>query len=857
MSAELGKLRGSSFAGYTRRMSIDDGVFPGGMIREIQVTGTLGSGGMGDVFSGFDRRLERKVALKVIRPERRLDHDTRRRFLREARMLSRIKHPNICQIHDLIERPEGDVLILELVEGQSLREIIDEGLDHAEALAIGRQLLEVLVAVSRQGIVHRDLKPENIIVQPNGSIKVLDFGIARAADEGLSTFAGTSQATVPSEESELTAEWVSERTANLTSRQFLVGTIRYMSPEQARGEHVGPASDIFSAGLILQEMLTGETPFEKGLPMDVLLKKVAWGDIRSPTGLPAALRGFLERMTSLAPAERPSSRDALDQLSSIQDAPRQRRRRLLLIATSCLMTLLAVGMTLQWFRASREADRARRSLAEAREVSTFLEQLFYLSDPFIVQEATQSATGESITAEELLSRGATTVRKRFEDQPLARARFMVLLGSIHRRLGRFDRAAEMLEQAVTLRRENLPSNHPDLGRALFELGAIQRRQAEYGESARLLEQALSIVTNGGGGASIDQADILEEMALLAADEARYQDAEALYQKVLGIRRTRPPGHELALALTLQRSAAVEPALGRRDLAHQRLDEALEIVRKSQRPDSLAEVGLLNELARLEVASGRFTEAEQHWENALATGREQLPADHPLLATLLTNLANVLDEQGRFSEAEPLYREALAIKEKSVGAGHPEYAQILFNIATLTEHQGRFNEAELLYGQSLEIFENSLGSSHPIVGVGLNSLAVLKQGQKDYLEAERLYFRALQIFTKSFGKDHPYSSMVLNNLGEVNRLNGRMEIAERYYREALEIVEKGDGADEPSTAEILRGLAITCAALGKSEEAERCFQRAVTILETTGMPTDQVVADQEASRLSLADRIRKR
>ena len=167
-------------------MSADGGVVPGGMIGEIQVTGVLGSGGMGEVFSGFDRRLERKVALKVIRPERRLDQDTRRRFLREARMLSRLKHPNICQIHDLLERPEGDVLILELVEGRSLREIIDDGLGHEDALNIGSQLLEVLVAVHRQGIVHRDLKPENIIVQPDGSIKVLDFGIARADEEVLS-----------------------------------------------------------------------------------------------------------------------------------------------------------------------------------------------------------------------------------------------------------------------------------------------------------------------------------------------------------------------------------------------------------------------------------------------------------------------------------------------------------------------------------------------------------------------------------------------------------------------------------------------------------------------------------------------
>ncbi len=833
-------------------MTANDAVFPGGVIGEIEIVGVLGTGGMGRVYSGFDRRLERRVALKVIRPERCLDEVARTRFIREARMLSRIQHPNICQIHDLIERPEGDVLILEQVEGRSLREVIEDGIDQAASLAIGRQLLEVLVAVHRQGIVHRDLKPENIMVQPDGSIKVLDFGLARGIEEAAPQAPGGPSEIGALEDEDATAEWISERSENLTSQHFLVGTLRYMSPEQARGEQVGSASDLFSTGLILQEMLTGESPFERGLPMDVLLKKVAWGDIRPATGLAPALRGFLDRLTSMAPADRPSSRDALDQLLIILDAPRRRRLRVLLSVGLCLMTLLAAGMTVQWFRASREADRARRSLAEAQEVSVFLEQLFELSDPFALTEEKQPEGGESITAEDLLERGAETIRERFEDQPLARARFMIVLGSIHRRLGRFDRAAELLEQAVEIRRERLSPEDPELGRALLNLGAILRRQAKFLEAGEHLEEALRITSSGTPDLLMDRADVLEEMALLAADQAKFQKAEGLFERVLEIRQRNSGSQKLALALTLQRSAAVQLSLGHRDLAHSRLSDALEIVREKQGSGSLTEVSLLSELARLEVASGRFKEAEVHWKTALSTARRRLPADHPLLATLLTNLANIQDEQGRFSEAEPLYREALTIKEKSVGAGHPEYAQILFNIGALAEHQGRFDEAELLYNQCVEIFEKSLGSHHPLVGVVLNSLATLKQGKGDFLGAERLYRRALDVFEKAFGREHPYSSMVLNNLGEVNRLNGRMEIAEGFYREALEVGEKTNGPDHPSTAEVLRGLAITSAALGKTEQAEICFQRALRILESSGVSTDQVLSDLEAWRRSQAD-----
>ncbi len=834
-------------------MTASDVVFPGGVIGEIEIVGVLGTGGMGRVYSGYDRRLERRVALKVIRSERSLDQEARRRFVREARMLSRIQHPNICQIHDLIERPEGDVLILEQVEGRSLREVIEGGIDQNDALAIGRQLLEVLVAVHREGIVHRDLKPENIMVQPDGSIKVLDFGLARGIEKAVPPAPGGPSDIGVLEDQDVTAEWISARSENLTSQHFLVGTLRYMSPEQARGEQVGSASDLFSAGLILHEMLTGESPFDQDLPIEVLLKKVAWGDIRPATGVAPALRGFLERLTSMAPADRPSSRDAFEQLGIILHAPRRRRLRLLLSAGVCLMTLLAAGMTVQWIRASREADRARRSLAEAREVSVFLEQLFELSNPFALREEQQPERGESITAEALLERGAETIRERFEDQPLARARFMIVLGSIHWKLGRFDRAAEMLEQALAIRRELLSPEDPQLGLVLLKLGAVRRTQAKFTEAGELLDEALRISSSGAPGRLMEHANVLEEMALLASEQAKFQEAENLFETVLEIRRSMPVTQDIALALTLQRSAGVQLALGHRSPARSLLGEALDIVRKNRGSGGLAEVSMLSELARIDIASGRLIDAEDHLMGALSTARARLPAEHPLLATLLTNLANVLDDQGRFEEAEPLQREALSIKEKAVGTDHPEYAQILFNLGRLTENQGRFDEAESLYGQALEVFEESLGSEHPLVGVGLNSLAILKQEKGDFLGAEVLYLRALDVFQKAFGREHPYTTMVLNNLGEVNRLNGRLEIAEGFYQEALEVGEKTNGADHPATAEVLRGLAITSGALGKTEQAEDYFQRALDILEAAGVATDQVLSDQEDWRAGLNTR----
>ncbi len=149
----------------------------------FRVVGELGQGGMGSVYIGLDENLGRRVALKVIRPDQRLDPMRKARFLREARVLSSLDHPNVCQFHDFIEGEKQDCLVLELVEGRNLREALDEGLDDGQKIRIAEQLLDVLVAVHGKGVIHRDLKPENIMLTDAGDIKVLDFGLARPVED--------------------------------------------------------------------------------------------------------------------------------------------------------------------------------------------------------------------------------------------------------------------------------------------------------------------------------------------------------------------------------------------------------------------------------------------------------------------------------------------------------------------------------------------------------------------------------------------------------------------------------------------------------------------------------------------------
>src|SRR4051794_3120899 len=151
----------------------------GRRLGHIRVERILGQGGMGDVYEGFDEKLARRVALKALHRDQRLDDEARARLIREARTLSQLDHPNICRIHDYIEGADADVLVLELIEGRTLQRAIEEGLSRAEKLRISQAIAEVLVVAHRFGIVHRDLKPENVMLTKTGVVKVLDFGLAR------------------------------------------------------------------------------------------------------------------------------------------------------------------------------------------------------------------------------------------------------------------------------------------------------------------------------------------------------------------------------------------------------------------------------------------------------------------------------------------------------------------------------------------------------------------------------------------------------------------------------------------------------------------------------------------------------
>lgn len=356
-------------------------------IGRYRILHRLGSGGMGDVYAGIDETLQRKVALKVIRADRRLSVEAQERFLREARILSKLDHPNICRAYDYIRGDAADWLVIELVEGVSLSDIIQRKDTPPRALAIATEIAEVLVVTHAAGIVHRDLKPSNVMITRAGHAKVLDFGIARGGESAAipgpprpsSVLAADAPAGHDAPVDDGVTHTITPATAALdeddvtrfqTRADSAVGTVPYMSPEQAAGHIASVASDMFSFGLLLQEMLTGRRAYPHGLDRLALLRLVQAGHI-DPISGNGELAHLVRRLTALAPSQRPTAVEALEKLRWIHDAPRRRVRRLAVAAAVLVVVLGSVKYTLDLQRertaalaAEADANR-RRGQAEA------------------------------------------------------------------------------------------------------------------------------------------------------------------------------------------------------------------------------------------------------------------------------------------------------------------------------------------------------------------------------------------------------------------------------------------------------------------------------------------------------------
>ncbi len=266
----------------------------GRKVRQFRIVELLGRGGMGDLYIGFDEVLRRQVAIKAIRDAQLLKARTRALFLREARVLSQLEHPNICRIYEYIEEELCDFLVLELIRGKTLKDALTENLSGTDKLRFAKQIASGLAAAHSKGIVHCDLKPANVMLTDRHEAKILDFGIASVRQ----------------------AQGIAPETSGATWRPrqgMIVGTPGYMSPEQAGGKPVDAATDVYALGLLLQELFTGQPAYYRGSPDNLFVRMICGGTVPIQ-GLAPELTALIGETLALEPAERPSASEVAERL---------------------------------------------------------------------------------------------------------------------------------------------------------------------------------------------------------------------------------------------------------------------------------------------------------------------------------------------------------------------------------------------------------------------------------------------------------------------------------------------------------------------------------------------------------------
>jgi tetratricopeptide (TPR) repeat protein len=493
------------------------------------------------------------------------------------------------------------------------------------------------------------------------------------------------------------------------------------------------------------------------------------------------------------------------------------------------LAALTVTAAVAAFLANQQRMRANEALARveieaetAKQTTRFMTRLFEVSDP-------SEARGNTITAKEIMERGAERIQKELTAQPGIQATLMETLGTVYTSLGLYNQAVSLLQSALDKRKALYGEKDLAVAQSLDRLGEVLKLKAEYDRALPMYRQALALRREMLGNEHIDTArsvyelaDLQSRMGDIAAAEPLFREALTLRRKLTGAKSPEVAQSTEGLALNLFDQGNTEEAvkLMREAVAMQRT------LHDGPYPD-LAEA--LNNLGWMLAELGEFKETEQLYREALDMKRVLLGDLHPEIAIGLNNVAFVLQAQGRYDAAEPLYLDALTMQRKLLGADHPDIALALNNLAFLAHDKGDLKTAAKMSRDSLEMYQRTLGAEHPEVAQSMHNLAMWLIEDGKLAEAEPLLRQALEMRRKLLGADHADAASSMTLLAGLLIDTGRYDEALKLATDARAVWNKAlaPGHWRTASAEAAEGAAL--AGLRRFDEAEPLLLEGYTAL----------------------------
>jgi len=806
-------------------------------IAGYRIVGLLGEGGMGVVWEAEQERPNRRVALKVMRRDHRVDDLHRRLFLREAETLARLKHPNIAAIYASGHTEDGhDFFAMELVQGRTLAQWLADRparLDVGELglrLHLFRTICDAVHYAHQRGVIHRDLKPANIIVSDaleaasehsSGShlptVKILDFGLARIVD------------------ADVAATQVSEI-------GMIKGTLQYMSPEQARGDvaAIDVRTDVYALGMILYEMLTGRRPYEvnraalaeavrvicEDTPLPL---RESWSGVRKPDGdletivnkalekeadrrygSAAALADDVGRYMDSQPIQaRPPS--AAYQLRKMV----QRNRLAAGFAATLLLLVVAFAgvATIQARAVSRQRDRAEAEAAKAQAVNQFMRETLSAANPW--------GAGYNVSVVEALDQATKKISSSFAGQPLVEAEVEQTIGDTFKSLGRFSRAKPLLESAFDARTRLLGRDDPETIESLAALSQLAWRDSRFDEAITRTRELLEVRRRVFKDPSAEVAKTLEILGRVLTAAGRYEEAGTVIQDALVMSRTLHGERSLEVAACYQAQGALEVAW-QQDyaLAEELARKQIEILRALEGGDTMETAMALNDLGVTVMLQGRSEEAVPILEKAANDLRRRGGDRHPQLAKTLENLANAEYRLGHYDRSLELLGKVITIRREVLGDDSPDVARTLTNMGSLYRKAGNLDKAEATLRDAVARMERAYGPDHSDVASTHRTLGLVLLDQGKLGEAETQLRSALAIAEKAFPTGSPGLAGYQGPLGKVLVARGRHREAERLLKAAHQANLKAYGADGRQTTAAAEALAGMYDAWGRPDLAAR-------------------------------------
>lgn len=820
----------------------------GELLGSYRVRRELGRGGMAVVYFAerADGHFEQHVALKVLRVGAQ-GSDARHHFAQERQILASLNHPAIARLIDGGITPSSlPYLAMEYVEGLRIDRYCDEHrLTIEDRLRLFLKVAEAVQYAHRRLIVHRDIKPSNIVVTADGAVKLLDFGIAKLLEPDRMAHA-----------------------APPTLDVVRLMTPEYASPEQARGEAITTATDIYQLGLLLYQLLTGQYPYNvhgrqalealrvicesepvrpsmavdpKGADAS-LLAAISTARATTPERLHRQLQRDLQAIVLMALRKEPEHRyGSVGRLMEDVDNYLQGRpvsahkglwgyragkfvRRHAASVVISSIAVCAFAFTIVWYtiQLTSERDRAEREAATASQISDFLIKVFRGSSSRLAQANTP--------ARELLEQGAERIDIELAGQPHVQSRLLNVIGDVYVQYDLQDKAAAVLERALLQNTQLFGEFSKEVADSKFALARLANNSGDWDKSQRLYRETIAIRERVFGPRRTETADALAELGFVLNRLGQPEEAMRTCQRAIDI-YTEQVGEgderRLSVMITLAKSFSDHGELER---ARDYLEPLIPKIEKSLGPDHRFLARALGTLAGIKVELKEYDGAEQLLRRGLAINERIHGRDHGNVATQLSNLGNFLNDIGRYKDAIEVLERSKETFRRVNGPGHPIEAAVHIYLGRAFEARGEFEAALSSYQLAVNIYRESLGPSHWRYAMALHRYGEAQMDLGNLRAADAALQEALPILQRTRAREHYDIATAMIAHSVVLARLGKAAEAEQQIREAILRYEKALPKNHPLFIEADGALGEALLAQGKVPEAEALLLESARQLE---------------------------